>query len=170
MSARPSCRWCGAELRHTFLDLGLQPLANSYLTSEQLERRDEPRYPLHARICTECLLVQVEEVVPPEEIFSDYAYFSSYSDSWLDHAAGFAELARERLELGAGSRVVEIGSNDGYLLKSFLAPGIPVLGIEPAANVAQAAMAAGVPTEVEFFGRRVAEDLLAGRRGQLGLG
>jgi SAM-dependent methyltransferase len=160
VSGRPTCRSCDSELRHTFLDLGLQPLANSYLTRDEVERGDEPRYPLHARICSACLLVQVEEVVPPEQIFSDYAYFSSYSDSWVAHAARFAELARDRLQLGPASRVVEVASNDGYLLKSFVAAGIPVLGIEPAANVAKVAVEAGVPTEVAFFGDQLADDLV----------
>jgi SAM-dependent methyltransferase len=160
VSGRPSCRSCGSELRHTFLDLGLQPLANSYLTRDEVERGDERRYPLHARVCSGCLLVQVEEVVPPEQIFSDYAYFSSYSDSWLAHAARFAEFARDRLQLGPASRVVEVASNDGYLLKRFVAAGIPVLGIEPAANVAEVAVEAGVPTKVAFFGDRLAGDLV----------
>jgi SAM-dependent methyltransferase len=161
VSASPACRSCGAVLSHTFLDLGSQPLANSFLTREELEHGDEERYPLHARICRECLLVQVEAVVPPERIFSDYAYFSSYSDTWLEHAARFAQAARERLQLGPGSRVLEVASNDGYLLRSFVAVGIPVLGIEPAANVAAAAIEAGVPTEIAFFGSGLAEDLAA---------
>jgi SAM-dependent methyltransferase len=161
VSDLPVCRSCGASLRHTFLDLGSQPLANAFLTEEQVANGDDPRYPLHARVCAECLLVQVEEVVPPEEIFSDYAYFSSYSDSWLEHAGRYASAVTERVGLGAGSTVVEVGSNDGYLLKNFVAAGIEVLGIEPAANVAEQAIADGVPTEVAFFGRRVAKDLRA---------
>jgi SAM-dependent methyltransferase len=159
VSDLPVCHSCGGTLRDTFLDLGSQPLANAFLTEEQVANGDDPRYPLHARVCAECLLVQVDEVVPPEEIFSDYAYFSSYSDSWLEHAARYASAVTERLRLGAGSTVVEVGSNDGYLLKNFVAAGIGVLGIEPAANVAEQALADGVPTEVAFFGRRVAEDL-----------
>ena len=138
-----ACRSCGAELRQTLLDLGTQPLANSYLTRDQLEAGDEPRYPLHARVCGECLLVQIEQVVPPEEIFSDYAYFSSYSASWLQHAAAFARAATARFGLRESSLVVEVASNDGYLLKNFVSAGIPVLGVEPAANVAEAAIAAG---------------------------
>jgi SAM-dependent methyltransferase len=161
LNATPTCRSCGTPLQHTFLDLGRQPLANSFLTQEQLTEGDEGRYPLHARVCEECLLVQVEEVVPPAEIFSDYAYFSSYSDTWLEHAARFAELARERLGLDEGSLVLEIASNDGYLLRNFVGMGIPVHGVEPAANVAQVAVAAGVPTEVAFFGLERAEDLVA---------
>jgi SAM-dependent methyltransferase len=157
----PVCRSCGATLRDTFLDLGSQPLANAFLTEEQVASGDDPRYPLHARVCAECLLVQVDEVVPPEEIFSDYAYFSSYSDSWLEHAARYASEVSGRLGLGAGSTVVEVGSNDGYLLKDFVAAGLEVLGIEPAANVAEQAVADGIPTEVAFFGRQVAEDIRA---------
>jgi SAM-dependent methyltransferase len=161
VSASPVCRSCGAVLTHTLLDLGSQPLANSFLTREELEHGDEERYPLHARICPECLLVQVGVVVPTERIFSEYAYFSSYSDTWLEHAARFALAARERLQLGPGSRVLEVASNDGYLLRSFIAAGIPVLGIEPAENVAAAAIEAGVPTEVAFFGSERADDLAA---------
>jgi SAM-dependent methyltransferase len=156
----PVCHSCGATLRQTLLDLGDQPLANSYLTREQVEAGDERRYPLHARVCGECLLVQVEQVVPPEEIFSDYAYFSSYSDSWLEHCARFAHAATERLGLGPESMVIELASNDGYLLKNFVADGVPVLGVEPAANVAEVAVASGVPTEVAFFGRDCASRLL----------
>jgi SAM-dependent methyltransferase len=148
-------------LRHTFLDLGVQPLANGFLTKEQVERGEERRFPLHARVCSECLLVQVDHAVPPEEIFSDYAYFSSYSETWLEHAARFAGLACERLELGRDSLVLEVASNDGYLLRNFVADGVPVLGIEPAANVADVALQAGVPTEVAFFGRELAESLAA---------
>jgi SAM-dependent methyltransferase len=161
VSGQPACRSCGTTLRDTFLDLGSQPLANAFLTEEQVASGDDPRYPLHARVCSECLLVQVDEVVPPEAIFSDYAYFSSYSDSWLEHAARYASAVVERLGLGPGSTVIEVGSNDGYLLKNFVTAGIDVLGIEPAANVAEQAVADGIPTEVAFFGRRVAEDLRA---------
>jgi SAM-dependent methyltransferase len=160
VSGAPACHSCGATLRQTLLDLGDQPLANSYLTLEQVEARDERRYPLHARVCSECLLVQVEQVVPPEEIFSDYAYFSSYSDSWVERCASFARAATERLGLGPGSMVIELASNDGYLLKNFVADGVPVLGVEPAANVAEVAVASGVPTEVAFFGRDCAARLL----------
>jgi SAM-dependent methyltransferase len=157
-----TCRSCGTQLRHTFLDLGSQPLANSFLTAEQVRNGAERRYPLHARICDACLLVQVDQAVRPEEIFSDYAYFSSYSDTWLDHAARFAELATRRLGLDTDSRVLEVASNDGYLLRNFVGAGVPVLGIEPAANVAQVAVDAGVPTEVAFFSRQLAAEL-AGR-------
>ena len=152
----PVCRSCGAPLTHTFLDLGTQPLANSYLTREELEAGSESRYPLHARVCSECLLVQVEQAVPPEEIFSDYAYFSSYSESWLEHAARFADDAIEHLRLGPDSLVLEVASNDGYLLKNFAVADVPVLGVEPAANVAEAAAAEGIPTQIAFFGLALA--------------
>ncbi|MGB2873858.1 MAG: class I SAM-dependent methyltransferase [Gaiellaceae bacterium] len=157
MSAAPACHSCGTSLRHTFLDLGAQPLANSFLTRAELEAGGEPRYPLHARVCSDCLLVQVDGGVSREEIFSDYAYFSSYSDSWLEHSARFAEAATERLALGPASMVIEVASNDGYLLKNFAATGVPVLGVEPAANVAEVARRAGIPTEIAFFGRKRAK-------------
>ena len=157
--SHPTCLSCGAVLHDTVLDLGKQPLSNSYLTREQLEAGGEPRYPLHVRICRACLLVQVEPAVTPEEIFSDYPYFSSYSDSWLEHSARYTRDVTVRLRLNASSMVVEVASNDGYLLRNFVAAGIPVLGVEPAANVAEAALAAGIPTEVAFFGRAVAADL-----------
>ncbi len=163
MTGSPICRSCGAPLEQTFLDLGDQPLANAYLTAEQLAAGDDPVYPLHARVCGTCWLVQVESVVPPEAIFSDYAYFSSYSDSWLAHCASYVEAVIPRVGLGPDSQVVEIASNDGYLLRNFVEAGIPVLGVEPAANVAEVAVAAGIPTEVAFFGRDCATDLL--RRG-----
>lgn len=169
-TAALSCRFCAAPLTRSFADLGATPLSNAYLTKEQLDR-PEPSYPLHARVCESCLLVQVEDVVPAEEIFSDYAYFSSYSDSWVAHARRYAEMAMARFGLGRDSLVVEVASNDGYLLRHFVERGIPVLGIEPAANVAEAAEAAGVPTRVAFFGEATAHalreegraaDLLAG--------
>jgi SAM-dependent methyltransferase len=134
------------------------PLANAYLESDQLGH-PEPRYPLCARVCDRCLLVQVESVVPAEEIFSDYAYFSSYSDSWVEHGRRFAEAAQETLNLGPGSLVLEVASNDGYLLRHFVDRGIPVLGVEPAANVAEVAEARHIPTEVSFFGERTAREL-----------
>jgi SAM-dependent methyltransferase len=160
VSAGPVCRSCATPLRQTFLDLGLQPLANSFLTQEQLQQGPEPLYPLHARVCSECLLVQVEQAVPAEQIFSDYAYFSSYSETWLEHASRFAKLARGRLGLDQASLVLELASNDGYLLRNFVADGVPVLGVEPAANVAKVAVDAGVPTEVAFFGRELADELV----------
>jgi SAM-dependent methyltransferase len=156
-----SCRSCGAALHRRVVDLGSTPLANSYLSAEQVEAGRERSYPLEARVCDACLLVQVDEVVPPEEIFSDYAYFSSISDSWLDHVRRYAHAVSETLGLGPESLVVEVASNDGYLLRNFVDAGIPVLGIEPAANVAEVAVAGGVPTEVRFFGAQLAEELVA---------
>ncbi len=166
-AALPSCRFCAAPLRHTFVDLGMSPLCESYVPAERLGSM-EPFYPLHARICEHCLLVQLEEFVAPEEIFSEYAYFSAYSDSWVAHARDYVESAIERFELDANSLVVEVASNDGYLLQHVVERGIPALGIEPAANVAEAARERGVETEVAFFGRELAGELVAdGRKADL---
>ncbi|MBY0432021.1 MAG: class I SAM-dependent methyltransferase, partial [Rhodospirillales bacterium] len=156
----PVCRFCGAPLTRTFIDLGETPLANAYLPPEEVDQ-PEPRYPLHARVCDSCKLVQVESVVPPEAIFGHYAYFSSYSSSWIEHGRRFTESAAERFGLGGTSRVVEVASNDGYLLKHFVERGIPVLGVEPARNVAEVAITKGVPTEMRFFGLETARDLKA---------
>lgn len=147
-----SCRLCGADLRTTFVDLGMSPPCESYLAEEDLDRA-EVFHPLHVRVCDECLLVQLPAYIPAEDIFSDYAYFSSYSDSWVRHCERFVETAVERLGLGADSFVVEVASNDGYLLQHAVARGIRSLGIEPAANVAVAAEERGVPTEVLFLGQ-----------------
>ncbi len=152
------CRFCGAALRHTFVDLGKSPLCESFLSAEQLDGM-EGFFPLHVWVCDACFLVQLKEYVAPENIFSEYAYFSSYSDSWLAHAKAYAEMASARFGLDAQSHVVEIASNDGYLLKNFVSQGIPVTGVDPAANVAEAAVAQGVPTVVRFFGLEAAEDL-----------
>jgi SAM-dependent methyltransferase len=141
-----------------FADLGMSPLANSYLPPERANSM-EPFYPLRALVCANCFLVQLEEFETPEQIFSDYAYFSSYSSSWLEHSRRYAEQMIERLGLGAESHVVEIASNDGYLLQFFHDRQIPVLGIEPAANVAKVALQKGIPTLVEFFGRETATSL-----------
>ena len=154
------CRFCAAPLRHTLVDLGAQPLCESFLAPEQLGEM-EPFYPLHARVCERCLLVQVDDSVRPEAIFTEYAYFSSYSDTWLAHARAYVEMITARLGLGAGSRVVELGSNDGYLLQYFVARGIPALGVDPARNVAARAIARGVPTVTELFGRATARELVA---------
>jgi hypothetical protein len=162
MSAQSHCRFCQTPLVHTFVDLGDQPLANSNLTRAQLEAGGEPRYPLHARVCHACFLVQVDDVVPAEAIFDqDYAYFSSFSPSWVAHARRYAETMAERLNLGPDSLVVEIASNDGYLLQHFVAMDVPVLGVEPAANTAVAARARGVATEVAFFNEQTAVALAA---------
>lgn len=155
-----ACRFCGTPLAVVFADLGAQPLANAFLRAEDLHR-PEPCYPLRAYVCERCFLVQLEQVVPPEAIFTEYPYFSSYSASWLQHARAYAAMAVDRFGLSARSFVVEVGSNDGYLLQYFVERGIPVLGVEPAANVAEAARQRGVPTAVRFFGEAAARDLVA---------
>ena len=154
------CRSCGTPLEHTFVDLGMSPLANSYIKSEQLNRM-EPFYPLHVYVCEKCLLVQLEQFSTPHDIFSDYAYFSSFSDSWLAHAKAYVDMIVERFRLDQKTKVVEIASNDGYLLQNFVARGIPVLGVEPAANVAEVAKKKGINTKVAFFGEKTALDLTA---------
>jgi hypothetical protein len=153
-----SCRFCGRPVRHTFVDLGMSPLCQTHVTREQLNRM-EPFYPLHAWVCEHCFLVQLEQFVGPAEIFEEYAYFASYSDSWVEHARRYCQAMGERFRIGRGSRVVEIASNDGYLLQHFLAAGVTVLGVEPAANVAAAAVARGVPTLTKFFGTPLAREL-----------
>ena len=162
LAEAPSCRFCGAALKHTFLDLGMSPLANSYLKPVQRTQL-EPFYPLRVHVCARCFLVQLEEYESPDQIFSDYAYFSSYSDSWLRHAKAYTDLVIKRFGLNQESHVVEIASNDGYLLQYFAACGVPVLGIEPAANVARAAVEKGIPTVVKFFGQQTARQLVAER-------
>lgn len=161
------CRACGAPLRTTFADLGLSPLANAYVRADRLDR-GEVFHPLHAFVCDACLLVQVGEFESPRAIFSDYAYFSGVSALWRDHVARYADAMVARFGLAAGTRVIEVASNDGTALKPFAARGFDVLGIEPAANVAAVACAAGIATEVAFFGRATAEALAAsGRRADL---
>jgi hypothetical protein len=152
------CRFCAAPLSEVFVDLGMSPLCESFLPAEALNRM-EPFYPLLVWVCGRCFLVQLQEYVSPAEIFTEYAYFSSYSTSWLRHARDYVEMAIARFGLGASSRVVEIASNDGYLLQYFAQRGVPVLGVEPAANVAKAAVERGIPTVVRFFGRETAGDL-----------
>jgi hypothetical protein len=165
-----ACRFCGSPLSEIFVDLGASPLANSYLEPEELGKA-EAFYPLCVYVCGECLLVQLPEAERPEAIFSDYAYFSSYSDSWLRHARTYTEAVIDRFGLGAGHQVIEIASNDGYLLRWFRERGIPVLGVEPAGNVAAAAEAAGIPTVVRFFGEAAARELVAaGKRADLLVG
>jgi hypothetical protein len=153
-----SCRFCGATLRHTFVDLGMSPLCESFLSNNQLNKM-EPFYPLHVYVCEQCFLVQLEEYVGPEQIFTEYAYFSSFSDTMLRHAKAYTELIIERFKLNEQSHVIEVASNDGYLLQYFLEKKIPSLGIEPAANVASAAIEKGIPTLVEFFGTESAHRL-----------
>jgi hypothetical protein len=169
-AAENVCRFCGTPLRHTFVDLGLSPLCESYVHRDQLNQM-EPFYPLHVFVCEKCFLVQLQEYVSAEAIFSEYAYFSSYSESWLAHAKRYTEQMIERFALGANSQVVEIASNDGYLLQYFVMAGVPAFGIEPAANVAAAATKRGVPTLVRFFHRESAAELASeGKRADLLLG
>ena len=154
------CRSCGAPLERVMVDLGSSPLANSYLAPADLAR-PELFLPLCVYVCEGCWLCQLPECATPQEIFTDYAYFSSFSTSWLEHARDYVDAMVRRFQLGPTSQVVEIASNDGYLLQYFVERGIPVLGVEPAANVAEAARKLGIPTEVRFFGRETARDLLA---------
>ena len=165
-----ACRHCGAHLHTSFCDLGMSPFANSYVEPDALAA-SEVFYPLHAYVCDECLLVQLAEYESPEFIFGDYAYFSSYSQSWLDHAKAYTEYTAERFAIGADKQVIELASNDGYLLQYFAQRGVKVLGIEPAANVAKVAQERGIDTHVGFFGsdlarqlreRGIAADLLIG--------
>ncbi|KAA0236494.1 MAG: hypothetical protein JJLCMIEE_00286 [Acidimicrobiales bacterium] len=152
------CRFCGTELTTDFVDLGMSPLCESFLSGDQLNQM-EPFYPLRVWVCGECFLVQLQEYVSPSDIFSEYAYFSSYSDAWLQHAQRYAETMIERLGLEAGDLVVEVASNDGYLLQYFKEAGIPVLGVEPALNVARVAGDKGIDTITEFFDRELARKL-----------
>jgi C-methyltransferase C-terminal domain/Putative zinc binding domain/Methyltransferase domain len=155
----PTCRFCGADLNRSVVDLGMSPLCESFLAADELDRM-EPFYPLNVRICDDCLLVQLPEYVAPEAIFTEYAYFSSYSDSFVQHAAEYVAHVVDRLRLDEESFVVELASNDGYLLQHFVERKIPALGIEPARNVAAAALKRGVPTRVAFFGEETAGELV----------
>lgn len=163
------CRFCNTPLEHTFADLGMSPLANSYVPPERADAM-EPFYPLHARVCSECFLVQVGEFASADHIFSDYAYFSSYSSSWLEHSRRYVEDMVDRFGFDGSSKVVEIASNDGYLLQYFAQRGVPVLGIEPAANVAEEAEQRGVPTLVKFFGVETAQAVAETAQADLLLG
>ena len=164
------CRFCGSSLRRTFVDLGLSPLCETYPAAADLNR-GETYYPLHVYVCEKCWLVQLEEYESPEKIFSDYAYFSSFSDSWLKHCDKYCEAMKSRFGLSKRSFVVEVASNDGYLLQYFVKRDVPVLGIEPATNVAKVAVEKGVPTLVRFFGIALANELAAeGRCADLVLG
>jgi hypothetical protein len=156
------CRFCGAPLRHVFVDLGMSPLCENFLEPAALNRM-EPFYPLKVWLCDRCFLVQLQEYVSPAEIFTEYAYFSSFSTSWLKHARDYTDMVASRFGLQSSSLVVEIASNDGYLLQYFVEKGIPVLGVEPAANVARAAIERGIPTVMKFFGRETASELAADR-------
>ena len=156
-SHQGNCLFCNSKLSHTFVDLGMSPPCESYRTPEQHNDMEE-FYPLHAYVCEKCFLVQLQEYITPDNIFSDYAYFSSYSNSWLQHAKNYVEMAVERFKLNQQSQVVEIASNDGYLLQYFVEKDIPSLGIEPAGNIAKVAIKKGIPTVVKFFGEETAKE------------
>lgn len=165
-----SCRLCGGHHFQSFADLGMTPLCESFLAEDQLDAM-EPYYPLHALVCEDCLLVQLKQYVSPSQIFKEYAYFSSYSTSWVAHARDYCESIKQRINLNSTSLVVELASNDGYLLQHFLPLGVPVLGIEPAANVARVAIDKGIPTRIEFFGEQLALNLRAeGKKADLIIG
>lgn len=155
-NSHSACRFCNEPLVHSFVDLGMSPLCEEYVSQENVTKK-ENFYPLHTFVCSNCFLVQVREIISPDEIYSEYAYFSSYSDSWLKHAENYVSSITQRLNLGENNLVIELASNDGYLLQYFVKKGIPVLGIDPAANIAQYAREKGVPTEVMFFGREAAQ-------------
>ncbi|WP_336799866.1 class I SAM-dependent methyltransferase [Kaistia sp. MMO-174] len=167
---RHRCRLCGSDLRDVFVDLGMSPLCESFLSADECDGM-EPYFPLRPLVCAKCFLVQVPEYVRPTEIFSDYAYFSSYSQSWVAHAERYCAAITRRLGLDAQSSVIEVASNDGYLLQHFKPLGVPVLGIEPAANVAEAAIRRGIETRIEFFGSALAHRLVnEGRAADLIIG
>lgn len=168
--ASRKCRFCRNSLEHTFCDLGQSPLSNAYLKEEQLHQK-ESFFPLHAYVCDQCFLVQLEEFETPDKIFDDYAYFSSYSESWLNHAKKYVEHMIKKFNMNESHQVIEIASNDGYLLRFFKDKNIPVLGIEPAANVASAAQTLGIPTLIKFFGVKTAHELIQeGKQADLLLG
>ena len=156
---KAKCRFCAEKLQHSVVDLGMSPLCQTHIETHQLNHM-EPFYPLHAYVCHKCFLMQLEEFVSAEDIFAEYAYFSSYSDSWVAHARQYVDKVTERFGLGKSSKVMEIASNDGYLLQHFVKNGIPALGIEPAANVAKVAVEKGIPTTVRFFGVQSAREIL----------
>ncbi len=158
---KDNCRFCGCILHQTFAELGMSPIANDYLSPVQVQRA-EKFYPLHTYVCSSCFLVQLEEFESPDHIFGDgdYAYFSSYSESWLRHAKAYTDLMVERFGFNSNHQVIEIASNDGYLLQYFHEKGIPVLGIEPAANTAKVAIEKGIPSISKFFGVQTAQELV----------
>jgi 2-polyprenyl-3-methyl-5-hydroxy-6-metoxy-1,4-benzoquinol methylase len=166
-TGRYHCRFCAAALEKTFVDLGTSPLCQRHVTPQRFDEA-EAFYPLHVYVCERCYLVQLPEYVSPKDIFSDYAYFSSYSQTWLNHVRDYAAQMVQRLELDGSSQVIEIASNDGYLLQFFKQLGVPVLGVEPAANVAEVAQGKGIPTVVRFFGRSTARHIL-GEQGRADL-
>ena len=159
-AAPPGCRFCGTPLHTTFVDLGSSPLCQTLVRPAELSAM-ERFYPLHVRVCERCFLVQLPAFVAPQEIFGEYAYFSSYASTWVEHARRYAAMMIERFRLGPKSRVMEVASNDGYLLQHFVAAGVPALGIEPAANVAKAAVERGVPTLVQFLGEATGRAIAA---------
>lgn len=170
MDTIPVCRFCRSSLHHVMVDLGMSPLCESFLQAKQLNLM-EPFYPLKVYVCGDCFLAQLEEYVSPEDIFSEYAYFSSYSESWLHHAKTYTEMMIKRFTLGQQSQVIELASNDGYLLQYFLEHEIPVLGVEPAINVAKAATKKGIPTITKFFGVDLAQKMAGdGQQADLLLG
>ena len=154
------CRFCGEPLKHPFVDFGMSPLSNSYLSKEELYQKED-FFPLRAFVCEHCFLVQLPEEQSPEKIFRNYAYFSSYSDSWLSHAKNYVEYIIERFGYNENHQIIELASNDGYLLQYFKQYGIPVLGIEPAENVVKAAQEKQIPTITEFFTKQLATQLAA---------
>ncbi len=169
-SGHSGCRFCGSKLEHIFVDLGASPLVQSFLSSDKLNQM-EPFYPLQVFVCDKCFLVQLQEFVAPENIFSDYLYFASYSDTWLAHAKRYTDEMVRRFPISEASLVIEIASNDGYLLQYFAEKNIPVLGVEPAANVAQVAAKKGISSITKFFSRETAKELVAaGKRADLLLG
>src|SRR5712671_1780749 len=169
-SGHSGCRFCGSKLEHIFVDLGASPLVQSFLSSDKLNQM-EPFYPLQVFVCDKCFLVQLQEFVAPENIFSDYLYFASYSDTWLAHAKRYTDEMMRRFPISEKSLVIEIASNDGYLLQYFAEKNIPVLGVEPAANVAQVAAKKGISSITKFFSRETAKELVAaGKRADLLLG
>ena len=169
-NGQAACRFCKSRVHRTFVDLGMSPLCESNLQPEQLNQM-EPFYPLHVFVCENCFLVQLEEYVSPDKIFTEYAYFSSYSQSWLEHCRRYTEQMLDRFRLNEQSLVVELASNDGYLLQYFVNKNVPVLGIEPAANVAKVAAEKKVPTLVKFFGTKLAAELASeGKQADLVVG
>src|SRR5437667_9350894 len=165
--AQAGCRFCGAKLQHLLVDLGMSPLCENYVSPEKANQM-EAFYPLHVYVCESCFLAQLEQYVSPEEIFSEYAYFSSYSDSWLEHSKHYTDMIVSRLGLDKSSTVMELASNDGYLLQYFVQKGIRAIGVEPAANVAAVAEKKGIRTVVKFFGRDSTKELAA-QYGRVGL-
>ncbi len=160
-AAQPTCRFCATPLQHTFVDLGTSPLCQRHVTPARFNHA-ESFYPLHVYVCANCHLVQLPEDRAREEIFdAEYGYFSSFSDTWLKHAEHYVEMMIPRFGLGAASKVVELASNDGYLLQYFVKHGVPVLGIDPTANTAAVAKGKNIPTLVKFFGKQTAKDVLA---------